>query len=68
MLTLRLAKRDLMALVRGSSPSYAAMVHPLVRPHYAYHDHPQSEEWCDLEKLTEAELWTLYLVVRNDQS
>jgi hypothetical protein len=67
-LTLQLDKKDLTALVRGSSPSYAVMSHPLVKAHYEYQDHPQREWWRGLDKLSEAELWTLYVVVRNDHA
>jgi hypothetical protein len=61
-LTLELSRRDLMAMVRGTSPSFKAMDHPLVKPHFEYCDHPQRERWRSLERLTEAELWTLYLI------
>lgn len=62
-LQLRLEKRDLINLVRGTSPPYAVFNHPLVKPHFTYCDHPQHEEWRGLERLSEVELWALYMVV-----
>lgn len=55
--------RDLMNLVRGCSPAYALMEHPLIKPFFRYYDHPQHQEWHGLEKLSEAQLWTMYLVM-----
>ena len=57
-----LTRRDLVNLLRGCSPSYEVMSHPLVKSHFEYCDHPQQQRWNGLEKMTEAELWTLYLV------
>ena len=62
MMHLMLTHRDLMNLVRGTSPSFEAMDYPLVKSHFEYCDHPQRQWWNNLEKLSEAELWTLYLV------
>jgi hypothetical protein len=61
-LHLVLTRRDLVNLLRGTSPSYEAMRHSLVKSHFEYCDHPQSQRWSGLEKMTEVELWTLYLV------
>jgi hypothetical protein len=67
-LTLQLDREDLEALVRGFTPSYAVMSHPLVKAHYEYGDHPQRQWWRDLSKLNEAELWTLYLVIKKGRT
>ena len=61
-LRLTLTHSDLMNLVRGCSVSYEVMNHPLVKPHFIYCDHPQSQRWHGLKDLTEAQLWTLYLI------
>ena len=61
-LHLRLTRKDLINMVRGCSPSYAVMEHPLVKPYFRYYDHPQHQEWRGLEKLSEVELWTMYLI------
>jgi hypothetical protein len=59
---LMLTRKDLVNLVRGCSPPVEVFDHPLVKPHYEYCDHPQRQYWTGLEQMTEAELWTLYLI------
>ena len=61
-LCLTLRHEDLRCLVRGCTVPYEVMNHPLVKPHFIYCDHPQSQSWRGLKDLTEAQLWTLYLV------
>lgn len=59
---LNLTRADLLNLIRGCRPSYEAMAHPLVKPFFRYYDHPQHEEWVDLDRLTDVQLWTMYLI------
>ena len=61
-LCLTLTHKDLMNLVRGCSPSYEVMEHPFVKPYFHYYDHPQHQDWRGLKDLTEAQLWTTYLI------
>ena len=63
-LCLTLQHSDLVCLVRGCSPPFKLMDHPLVKPYFQYYDHPQREEWHGLEKLSDVQLWTLYLVCK----
>ena len=55
--------RDLMNLVRGCSVPFEKMNHPLVAPYLDYYDQTCRQVWHDLEKLSETELWTIYLVI-----
>ena len=64
-LHLVLDHEDLVNLVRGVSPPYAVFNHPLVKSHFEYRDHPQSEHWHGLDKLSDVHLWTLYLVCKQ---
>ena len=68
MMRLMLTHRDLMNLVRGTSPSFEAMDYPLVKSHFEYCDHPQRQWWNNLEKLSEGEDmknqdWRVWMVI-----
>jgi len=62
-LRLTLDRRDLTNLVRGCSVPFEKMNHPLVAPYLNYYDQACRQVWHGLEKLSEAQLWTIYLVI-----
>jgi hypothetical protein len=62
-LRLTLDRRDLMNLVRGCSVPFEKMSHPLVAPYLDYYDQTCRQAWHGFEKLSEVELWTIYLVI-----
>ena len=65
-MTLELDRKDLEALVKGSSVSYSGFSHPLVKmAGHSYSDQYGRTSWGSLDKLTEAELYMLYCVCRN---
>lgn len=59
---LELTRNDLKKLLTGTTPSFEQMAHPIVQPHINYYDQYCRHEWHDLDRLTDAELWTLYLI------
>ena len=62
-MTVELDKQDLIALVRGTEPSYEQMEHPLVRIHGRYvGGFVDRWEWniSSLEELSEKLLWQIY--------
>ncbi|MFA5409375.1 MAG: hypothetical protein WC343_11445 [Bacilli bacterium] len=61
-----LEKKDLIALVNGTSPYYNAFEIPLVKEN-GYYMAGHVEKWCwnSLKELTEEELWELYNICKN---
>jgi hypothetical protein len=65
-LKLELDRKGLETLVKGSYPYYDAFDHKLVnKAGHSYTDFNGKTHWDSLEKLTELELYFLYLVCRK---
>jgi hypothetical protein len=65
-LKLELDRKGLETLVKGSYPAYDAFDHKLVnKAGHSYTDFNGKTHWDSLEKLTELELYFLYLVCRR---
>lgn len=64
-----LEKKDLIIMVKGASPSFEVMNHPLVSKCGRYFG-GFSDTWywsqVDLEKLTEEQLWETYQVCKKN--
>lgn len=65
-MTVELSKADLANLVKGSTPNYDVMVHPLVNNNGRYiggfHD---KWDWSLKSDMTEEQLWELYNLCKN---
>lgn len=62
-----LDKKDLIALVKGSTPGYSTMSHPLVSKNGTYYDQYGRYEWdrYKLAEMTEEQLLDLYYICKN---
>jgi hypothetical protein len=58
--------KGLKILVKGCSPDYSTFSNPLViKAGHSYNDQYGRTDWGSLHKLSEAELYELYLICRN---
>jgi len=65
---LEIDRKDLEALVKGYGVSYSGFSHPLVKmAGHSYSDQYGRTYWSSLDKLTDAELYMLYCVCKNNQ-
>ncbi len=61
MKTYALDKRDLISLVKGITPSYEIMSHPLISAAGdMWGGQGEHWEWKDLDKFDESQLWECY--------
>ena len=61
-----LDKKDLIALVSGTSPYYDAFEIPLVKQNgYFIGGHVDKWSWNSLKELTEEQLWELYNICKD---
>lgn len=65
-MTVELNRKDLESLVKGSCPNYREFDNPLVKKAgFSYNDQYGKVNWGGLNKLTEEELYALYLVCKT---
>lgn len=65
-MTVVLDREGLMCLVKGSSPDYSVFSHPLlIAAGHSYSDQYGRMDWHGLDKLTDSQLWELYLICRK---
>ena len=59
-------KRGLYSLVKGTSPNYSEFDNPLVKKAgHEYSDQYGKTNWYNLDKLTDMELYRLYIICRD---
>lgn len=65
-MTIEVTRKDLICLVRGSSPGYNKFDHPLlIKAGHSYSDAYGRTSWDRLDKLTDEELYQLYKICSN---
>jgi hypothetical protein len=61
-----LDRKGLVSLIKGTDVNYNKYDNPLVKKGgHSYSDQYGRTSWSNLENLTEAELYTLYLICRD---
>lgn len=58
-----LEHEDLVAMLRGSFPSFKASQHPMVQPYY----NRLTGAWRDLDNVALENLWAMYNVVKSNR-
>lgn len=67
-MTYELDKEDIMAMVRGVTPSYDAIAHPVIqKAGKMWGGHSETWEWGDLSTFSEEELMWIYSLCKQSR-
>jgi len=68
-LNLQLDRRDLISLVKGTSPSYRIFSHPLLeKAGHRHRDAYGTNNWYNLKDLSDSELFELYQILKQSSN